>query len=217
MRIPDIFNDIQDLAGRETIQQAKPLYLPANASVFRQGDTCENYLLVVDGSMKVLTRVDNGRELVLYRIQGGQSCTLTTACLLANNKYPAEGITETELAALLIPAQHFVQGLEQSADFRHMVFNAYAQKLTDIITLVKDSSVGRIDIRLAKVLLQHIVGDMVLHVTQQTLAAEVGASRETINRQLQEFEAKGWLTLHRGSIEIIDNSALDELAQTPLI
>ena len=217
MQTPDFFNHIHDLAGKEILKQAKQVYLPVNTAVFRQGDVCENYLLVVEGSVKVFARAENGREVLLYRVQGGQSCTLTTACLFANNKYPAESITETELKALLIPAQHFNQGLEQSADFRRMVFNAYAQKLTDIISLVEDISVGRIDIRLAKMLMQHIVGDMVIHVTQQTLATELGTAREVISRQLKEFEHNGWLKLHRGNIEIIDNSALEELSQTPLM
>ena len=97
------------------------------------------------------------------------------------------------------------------------MFNAYAQKLTDIISLVEQISFGKIDIRLAKILLQHVVGDMVIHITHHALAAELGTAREVVSRQLKEFERNNWVKLHRGSIEIVDNSALEKLSQTPLM
>jgi CRP/FNR family transcriptional regulator len=217
MAAGDFTEQIRDPAGRQILSQARRLSLPAGRPLFRQGDACENYLLVIDGSVKVFSRAENGREILLYRVQQQQSCTLTTACLLANNRYPAESITETQVNALMIGAADFNRGLQASADFRQLVFDAYAQKLTDIISLVEQISFGRIDIRLARALLQHVVGDMVIHITHHSLAAELGTAREVVSRQLKEFEHRNWLKLQRGSIEILDSSALEELAQTPLM
>ena len=211
------FINIQDEAGKKVLSQAREILIPAHTTVFRQGDSCDNYLLVLDGSVKVFTRSENGREVVLYRVQSGQSCTLTTACLFSHNSYPAEGYTEAKTRALAIPVKSFNEGLQQSADFRQMVFNAYSQRLTEIISLVEDISFGRIDVRLAKALLQHIVGDMTIHITHQTLATELGSVREVISRQLKEFEHSQWVKLHRGSIEILNSSALEKLAQSNLI
>jgi CRP/FNR family transcriptional regulator len=117
----------------------------------------------------------------------------------------------------MISAEDFNKGLQESADFRQLVFNAYGQKLTDIISLVEAISFGRIDIRLARLLIQHLVGEMTIHLTHQALASELGTAREVISRQLKEFERKDWVKLHRGSIEILNSSALEKLAQTPLM
>ena len=212
-----LYSSIKDEAGRRVIDQAQEITVPANTTVFRQGEASNNYLLVIEGSVKVFTRAENGREIVLYRVQNNESCTLTTSCLLSNNKYPAEGITETEVKALMIPVDAFNDGLQTSNDFRHFVFDAYGKRISDIITLVEEISFGRIDIRLAKTLLQHIVGDMTIHITHQALATELGSAREVISRQLKEFENKNWVELHRGSIEIKNTSALEKLAQTPLM
>lgn len=212
-----IFNTITDAAGRQALSQAKEITVPANTTVFRQGDHCENYLLVLEGCVKVFTRAENGREIVLYRVNSGESCTLTTSCLFAHNHYPAEGLAETEVRALVIPNQAFNEGLQHSADFRNLVFDAYSQRLADIITLVENISFGRIDIRLARALMRHIVGDMTIHITHQTLATELGSAREVISRQLKEFEHRGWVKLHRGSIEILNSSQLEQLAQTLLM
>lgn len=208
---------IHDETGKSILQHAGHITLPPDTTVFRQGDSCQNYILLQQGSIKVFTRAENGREIVLYRVGGGESCTLTTTCLFTNNKYPAEGITETEIRALVISRDDFNKGLEQSADFRRMVFDSYSQRLTDIITLVEEISFGRIDARLAKTLLQHAIGEMTIHTTHQDLAAELGSAREVISRQLKEFERRGWVTLQRGSIELTNTRELESLARTPLV
>lgn len=206
---------ITDVTGNSILQRAHTMTWPANTTLFRQGDACQNYILLQQGSVKVFTRAENGREIVLYRVGSGESCTLTTISLFTNNKYPAEGVTETEVTALAISKEDFNQGLAQSADFRRMVFDGYSQRLTDIITLVEEVSFGRIDSRLAKTLLQHAVGEMTIHLTHQDLAAEMGSAREVISRQLKEFERRGWLTLQRGSIELTNTRELESLARTP--
>jgi hypothetical protein len=65
---------LEDPAAQELFSQAQEVSLPANSIVFHQGDACSNYLLVLDGSVKVLTRAENGREIVLYRLTAGDSC-----------------------------------------------------------------------------------------------------------------------------------------------
>ena len=217
MSASPLFDQVKDPVGKAILERARPIQLAASTTLFRQGDACANYLIVLQGSVKVFSRAENGREMLLYRVQDGQSCTLTTACLFANNRYPAEGVTESTVDALMISAEDFNKGLQESADFRALVFNAYGQKLTDIISRVEEISFGRIDIRLARLLTQHVVGEMIIHLTHQALASELGTAREVISRQLKEFERKGWVKLHRGSIEIIDSSALENLAQTPLM
>jgi CRP/FNR family transcriptional regulator, anaerobic regulatory protein len=208
---------ISDEIGKHIFQHASSITLPAHTTVFRQGDVCQSYILLQHGSVKVFTRAESGREIVLYRVGSGESCTLTTTCLFTNNKYPAEGVTETEVKALVINKDDFNKGLEQSADFRRMVFDGYSQRLTDIITLVEAVSFGRIDARLAKTLLQHAVGEMTIHITHQDLAAELGSAREVISRQLKEFERRGWLVLQRGSIELTNTRELENLARTPMM
>jgi len=209
------FANIQDDIGKNIIKQAREVSMPANTVIFKQGDSCQNYFLVLEGSVKVLARAENGREIVLYRVQRGQSCTLTVACLFSNNHYPAEGITETEVKALLISLAAFNQGLQHSADFRQQVFNSHSRRLSEIITLVEEISFGRIDVRLAKALIHYIDTDMMIHITHQNLATELGSAREVISRQLKEFERQGWVELLRSNIKVLDVSALERLVCIP--
>ena len=211
-----LFNTINDSIGQCIINKAKKVSFPANSTVFYQGSSCENYLLVTKGTIKVFTRAVNGREIVLYRVNKGQSCTLTTTCLLANNDYPAEGITETNIEALMIPLNEFNLGLAQSPSFRAFVFNTYGKRLSDMISLVGEVSFNRIDIRLAKQLLNHATKQNNLTITHQALAYELGTAREVISRQLKSFEKKGLLSLSRGKIQLDNLTEIKTLASTPL-
>jgi len=85
MTYSNYFPQVNDQLGKHILTTAKKVNLAANTTIFHQGASCESFLLVVQGSVKVFTRSQNGREIVLYRVKQGQSCTLTTSCLLANN------------------------------------------------------------------------------------------------------------------------------------
>lgn len=204
--------DIDTAVKGGFLAQAREITLPAQSVVFRQGDACGNYLLVLLGKVRVLTRALNGREIVLYRLGAGDSCVLTTACLFGNSRYPAEGITESEVTALALPAGVFHQALQDSAAFREFVFQSFTAHLAGVIALVEEVAFGRLDSRLARYLLNQCDAGQRVDTTHQALATELGSSREVISRLLKELELQGKLELRRGSIRLLDSAALRKLA-----
>src|SRR3954468_2879569 len=69
--------------------------LKAGTVLFRPGDACASFLIVLAGSVRVQLLSDAGREIVLYRVGPGSTCVLTTSCLIGNEGYSAEGIRGT--------------------------------------------------------------------------------------------------------------------------
>ena len=206
---PDSLIDFSSPELQKIFTQGQKMTVPAGQTVFRQGDNCQNYLIVVNGCVKVLARAENGREIVLYRVTEGSTCVLTTSCLLGHNAYPAEGITETETTAIALPRAVFDEGINNNAVFRQFVFNTYAQRLSGLITLFEEVTLGRLDIRLASYLIKMRNSAGTLSATHQQLAAELGSSREVISRLLKNFEKQGWVHLSRGHIENINIGALE--------
>jgi CRP/FNR family transcriptional regulator len=214
----DAFPELQaldDPAWRSIRQSARIVTLPAGTRVFRDGGSCGSYVLVLKGRVRVQKVSEGGREIVLYRVSGGQGCVLTTSCLLAGKDYPAEAVAETEVRAVVIPTSEFDRGLAESPGFRHFVFSNYGRRLTELIMLVEDIAFGRVGQRLAQSLLEHADDGGSISATHQNLAVELGTAREVISRQLKEFERRGWVKLHRGRIDILDPGALRALAQAP--
>ncbi len=195
---------------RQIAALGKSVTVAPNSTIFQQGELCQNYLLVIKGVVKVFTRAENGREILLYKVQQGESCTLTTSCLLANNSYPAEGVTQTQVEALMIPAADFNRQLNNCASFRAFVFTSLGQRLRDVISLVESVSFARVDIRLANWICAATKDTQKISATHQQIATELGTSREVISRQLKNFARNGWLVPGRGYIEII---ALDQISR----
>jgi CRP/FNR family transcriptional regulator len=213
-RICHLFPDIDtsvNAKGQNILELSQQITIPSETILFHQGDACQNYLLIISGSVKVFTRAENGREIVLYHILSGGSCVLTTSCIMSSDHYPAEGITETDIIALAIPKIVFEQFLAESSHFRHLVFTSYGERLTKLISLVEEISFSKLDIRLAKFLLVNGSVNTPIRTTHQILATELGSAREVISRQLKEFENRGWVLLSRGKIEITNHDALEHL------
>ncbi len=193
------------------VDAAREIALAEGTTVFRDGDPCRNYLLVLDGSVRVQKVSESGKEIVLYRVEAGQTCILTTSCLLADDDYLAEAITETKVTAVAIPTSRFHDALSHSAAFRKFVFHSYGKHIATLMALVEALAFGRMDARLAHRLLdiQNSRGE--ISVTHYELAADLGTAREVISRLLKDFERHGWIKLHRGRIEILDQQALRQI------
>ena len=192
---------------------ARRMSVPAGTVLFRDGSECSNYVLVVDGSIRVHKMAESGREIVLYRVEHGQSCVLTTNCLIANEAYGAEGIAETAVDMLILPATIFRHLLGRSEAFRNFVFSAYAARISDLLMLIEEVAFGRIDVRLAGWLTERARPDRRIKATHQEIAIELGTAREVVSRQLKDFERRSWVSLARGAVEILNIPALEKLAR----
>lgn len=200
-------------AYRTLLENARPVNVPAGAKAFQAGSGCENYLLVLSGTIRIQQLAESGREIVLYRVGAGETCVLTTACLLAREDYSAEAIAETLVEAIAVPKQIFDRLIARSPVFRDFVFATYARRITDLMLLIEEVAFGRIDARLARRLLELSNRDGTLAATHQSLAVELGTAREVISRQLKEFERRRWVRLERGGIEVLNPQALQSLAE----
>lgn len=202
-----------DAGAQRLLRDAlREVMVPAGTTVFSDGSACEHYLLLLEGSVRVQKVAETGREIVLYRVEPGQTCVLTTSCLVGQGVYGADGLTESDVRALLLSPVVFDQLLNRSAVFRQFVFSAYATRISDLLMLVEEVAFGRIDERLAQVLLTKAKAGDSLSLTHHDLAMELGSAREVISRQLKEFERRNWLRLGRGRIDLTDRAALRMLA-----
>lgn len=211
------FAGLKDLApeiAQLLLTTSKVVELPAGTRIFGPGQSPESYLLLLDGTVRVQQVSETGREIVLYRVSAGQSCVLTTACLMGYEDYQAEGIAETGVRAVAIPRSTFDEAIARSAEFRRFVFTAFSVNVTTLFKIIEEVAFSRIDVRLAQRLLQLADARGRIELTHQQLAAELGSAREVIGRQLHEFQRRGWLTTSRGSIDLTKPEALRQLAAT---
>jgi CRP/FNR family transcriptional regulator len=188
--------------------------VPAGTQIFAPGQTADNLWLLLDGTVKVQQKSDSGREVFLYRVHAGESCVLTTACMLAFEEYAAEGSAETAVKAVAIPRQTFDALVAKSPVFREFVFTAYSRRITDLFTLIDDIVFQRMDVRLAARLLELADENDRVHATHAVLGTELGTAREVISRTLSEFQRRGWVEQSRGEVRLLSREGLAYLVKS---
>lgn len=196
------------LAG--ALQAERVVHLPAGTELFAERQPCRGFPLLLAGSIKVVKSAPSGRELLLYRVEPGGSCIITSSCLLGQADYNARGIAESPLTLLLLPPALFSRLMAEQPAFRAFVFHLFAERIALLMQLVEEVAFARLDRRLAKLLLaKH---DDVLGVTHQQLAEELGSVREIVSRLLKGFAAQGLVTLGREQVTILDRPGLQAIA-----
>ncbi|MDF1750926.1 MAG: Crp/Fnr family transcriptional regulator [Alphaproteobacteria bacterium] len=203
---------LDDSLKQILMRESTVMTVPEGTVIFGPGKSPENLLLLLDGRVRVHQVSEAGREIVLYRVEAGQSCVLTTACLLAYEDYSAEGIAETDVRAAAIPRPVFDNLISQSIDFRNFIFTAYSKRIIDLFLVIEEIAFQRFDIRLAQKLLDLARGSDQIKATHQQLAAELGTAREVVSRQLGEFQRRSWIRQARGTIDLLDRIAVGQLA-----
>lgn len=182
--------------------------LEPGAVAYREEWPCPNYVMCVDGRTRVFKLSDTARELLIYQVQSGGTCVLTTQCLLSGGNFPAESIAETRTTLAAIPKASFHTLMEQSPEFRDLVLTDYAKLLSQLVSLVDEVAFSTTSRRLARRLLADGGDHGQVLKTHQQLAGDVGSVREVVSRTLSEWEQAGWITTGRGEIHVTDRAAL---------
>lgn len=194
------------------VKSARMVEAPVGTIGYREGGACGAYVMRLAGQSRVYKMSTSGREILLYRVAAGETCVITTTCLLGHSNYPASTIVEEPIRDVIIPASAFNQLMIDSAVFRQFVMTNYGVLISDLIVLLDEVAFHSIDARLAKLLLD--AGTATISRTQQLIADELGTAREVVSRQLKRFELKGWVSLGRGHVEISNRTALEKLASS---
>jgi len=199
---------VRDVAWQGALEQIQEVRVPARTVIFRAGDPCTHYLFVRDGSVRVSRLTPEGREIVLYHVGPGCTCVLTTACLLGNSGYPAEGVADRAVRAMRMPAPVFRRLLRDSEGFRDFVFAELGGRMVRLMERVQEQAFDRTGVRLARLLVARAGADDRVAATHAELAVELGTAREVVSRQLKGFERAGFIRLGRGTLWLLDRVAL---------
>ncbi|HET6377684.1 MAG TPA: Crp/Fnr family transcriptional regulator [Methylocella sp.] len=200
--------DLDAAARTVLLKAAVRITIPQGKIVFRPGDACGHFPLIVSGSIRVQRVTESGRVILLYRVTANETCILTIAGLLASDSYQAEAVTETEVTAYILPAAPFKELMNQSAAFRGLVFEGYSRRITMLMSKIEEILCTRVDVRLAERIIALRRESRHIETTQSELAADLGTAREVVGRALHMFERSGWVKLYRGAIEVTDPAAL---------
>ncbi len=197
-------------ASMETLSLGKGQVL------FNEGERGDRLYVITEGKMKLGHTSTDGRESLLAVLGPAELLGELSLFDPGPRTATATALTETSLMGLGHAAlRPWLTGRPEVAE---ALLQALAQRLRRTNDQMADLVFSDVPGRVAKTLLDlgekfgrplpdgvHVTHDM----TQEELAQLVGASRETVNKALADFAARGWIRLESRSVVLIDPERLD--------
>jgi adenylate cyclase len=205
---PGLMDDIAASAAKRT--------LGAGEMLFQKGDRADALWGVLSGRVVIEVRADDGKEMVLHVFEAGDIFGEVGVLDFGPRRVAATVACKSELFRL--ERAHFLEHLHTSPELCFRVFSLLCSHLRDTTESLEDTALYKLPNRLAKRLTlmadEAAVDDghAVLKVVQSDLARMLGVQRESINRQLREWEKSGWVSIQRERIEILERKTLTDLA-----
>lgn len=164
---------------------------------------CAGVILLLSGSIRIYKNSEDGKEITLYRIGRGETCTLTVACLLGAGDVllPVAATSEQLSEAVFIPTEIFKKFFYEIPGIQKFFFTSMSAKFYSVLGLLENVTFKRTSDRLMDFLITKTAGGTYpLYSTHENIAAEIGTAREVVSRLLKEMETKGTVSLSRGKI-----------------
>lgn len=186
--------------------------IPAGRVVFQEGEPCGLVAFLLKGVIRVSKVGKSGKEIYLYRVREGEACILMISSVLAGIEYPATATVEEDVEAILLPISVFKRWMAQNEPMQQFVYRTLSQRLVTVMTIIEEIVFHKMDERVAEFLIEMKGEENLLTITHDAIAMELGTAREVISRIMKEFQLKGWVSLSRGKINILNRVALEKKA-----
>jgi CRP-like cAMP-binding protein len=226
-RAREILED-HDLLGRLTRAEMDELmrlvhvkHLPPDHLLFQKGDLGDSLFAVLSGQIKISTLSEFGKEAILNILGPGE--ILGEIALLDGKERTADASTIGPSELLFIARPDFMRFLEGHPQVALRLLDVLCARLRWVSESYEDVVFKRLPNRLAKklVLLAETFGEtrdggirIGLRLPQHELANMVGASRESVNKQMRTWADAGLITSQHGHITVLNLARLAELAES---
>jgi CRP/FNR family transcriptional regulator, cyclic AMP receptor protein len=196
------------------------VHLDRGERLFSEGDAGDKLYIILSGKIKLTKAAPDGRENLLSVHGPGEMFGELSLFDPIPRTSSATAVTKARLAGLA--HDDLRTWLTTRPEVAMHLLQALAQRLRRINEVKADLVFTDVPGRVAKALLDLAdrfgvptpEGVQVSHdLTQEELAQLVGASRETVNKALADFTARGWIQLAAKSVLITDPDRLKKRAR----
>jgi CRP/FNR family transcriptional regulator len=178
--------------------------VPAQVELIDIGEIIKGVPLVLCGAVKILREDVNGDELLLYYLEEGDSCTMTFAWELGQQRSKIRAVTETPTRLIMIPLSYMESWSDRYPTWRQFLLRSYQMRMDELLDTLDSIAFHQLEQRLWTYLVEknRITQQNPISITHQNIAHDLHSSRVVISRLLKRLELAGGLRLHRHAIEL---------------
>lgn len=175
--------------------------------VMDKGMPVEYIPLLLKGSLRIMRRDDEDRELLLYYLRAGETCASSLTCCMDQSVSEVEALAEEDTEVLNIPAYLVNDWMDKFPEWKAFVMRIYHDRFQELMETIDAIAFQQLDERLIRYFNERIDnqgGDPVIKASHQEIANDLHSSREVISRLLKQMEKKGMVKLGRNRVEVLD-------------
>jgi CRP/FNR family transcriptional regulator, cyclic AMP receptor protein len=209
------FADLEPEAFEQLCRYAKHAMLKRGATIFSRGDPGTNLIAVVSGTVKISISSPDGRNAILNLIGAGE--IFGEIALLDGQPRTADATANSNCELFTIDRREFIPFVRSQPTVAMKLIELLCGRLRWTSDQVEQIILQNLPGRLASALLRlsdknkHAPEGRVISITQQEISEMVGMTRESINKQLRAWAARGWVRLEHGAIVVLKPDALQTL------
>ena len=193
---------------------------PAGQTLFHMGDEGGSLHFIERGRVKVTIPSSSGEELILAILGAGNLLGELSLFDGKPRSATVQALEDTE--TLCLHREDLLALMRGRFDVVEKILVVLAGRIRDTDTLLADKHFLDITARLAKKILD--LGDTFgiqeggqvrigVKITQKDLASMIGATRESINKQIKALRDQGLVRISGGTIEILKRERLVQKAR----
>ncbi|MDH5609801.1 MAG: Crp/Fnr family transcriptional regulator [Cyclobacteriaceae bacterium] len=177
----------------------------AGQEVISPGSQSTELPFVVSGTLRVMRQDADGNEIILYYLEGGETCAMSITCCIENKKSEIRVVSEEDAVLWMVPVGYMDTWIQKYPSFRRFVFGAYQARFDEMLFAFDSVAFMKMDERLYKYLLdkKQATGSYVINKTHEQIARELNTSRVVVSRLLKQMETDEKIEQHRNRIEIL--------------
>jgi CRP/FNR family transcriptional regulator, cyclic AMP receptor protein len=201
---PGVIAEMRELLVRRTVR--------AGAHIFSKDDDPPGWFGLLQGEVAIVTSSAAGNEIVLTILDAGD--WFGEVAILAGARNSHDAVARGNCDVAYIPTTAFRQLLARHAELHARFAALLAQRVRLLVDIIEDFTVLPMAARLAKRVLaisdSQAIGSVMRRgrISQEEYALLVGATRQSVNRELRRWEKAGWIRIGYGGVEVVDREAL---------
>ncbi|MDB5205957.1 MAG: Crp/Fnr family transcriptional regulator [Flavisolibacter sp.] len=202
--LKQLFPDLEEGLYNELVEHGTIKEVKAGETLLKVGQTIRSTMLILDGLVKLYREDDEGKEFFIYHLDAGQACSLSMVCAAKHETSEVLAKALTDATILAIPLEFMDQWMSKYKTWYQFVITSYRNRFEELLKTIDAIAFSNMDERLEDYIKKQVarLGNNV-KMTHQAIATDLNSSREVISRLLKKMEAKGWLIIHRNSMEWI--------------
>ena len=203
-KLQQLFPNLEEGLYGEMVKHGTVLEIKAGETLLKVGQTIRSTMLILEGLVKLYREDNEGKEFFIYHLDAGQACSLSMVCAAKQETSEVLAKALTDATVLAIPLEYMDQWMSKYKSWYQFVITSYRNRFEELLKTIDAIAFTNMDERLEYYLKKQVekLGNN-LKITHQEIANDLNSSREVISRLLKKMETKGWLTIHRNSIEWI--------------